>query len=30
LSFACKTSPFTLTGGASRTLSWTLKYNDLP
>jgi hypothetical protein len=28
--FACKTSPFTLTGGASRTLSWTLKYNDLP
>jgi hypothetical protein len=28
--FACKTNAFTLTGGATRTVSWTLKYNDLP
>ncbi|MBB5504593.1 hypothetical protein [Paraburkholderia atlantica] len=26
--FACTTNPFALTGGASRTLSWTLKYAD--
>ncbi|MFT4065822.1 hypothetical protein [Paraburkholderia sp.] len=27
-SFACTTQPFALTGGASRTLTWTLKYAD--
>ncbi|MGF6413906.1 hypothetical protein OKW37_005641 [Paraburkholderia sp. MM5482-R2] len=26
--FACTTNPFALTGGASRTLTWTLKYAD--
>ena len=26
--FACTTNPFALTGGAKRTLSWTLKYAD--
>jgi hypothetical protein len=26
--FACTTQPFALTGGANRTLSWTLKYAD--
>ena len=28
--FACTTTPFALATGASRTLSWTLKYADLP